>query len=258
MNCSVNTTVRRYFLAVMLLSAPFWLVGALLSWEPFPGIPVSAAMAVVPGLVAIVLVTRVAGGSGAIQWLKSALAPSIPGHRLWVLVALLVPPTIMFATYIVMRISGYNMPKPELDIVQLTFLLLIFLVPALLEEIGWSGYALDRLQQQMSALVASLLIGVIWATWHFFPLLQIGRTIGWIAWWSVGTVAIRILITWIFNNSGQSCLAAALFHASQNASWQAFPNHGSHYDPAIHGLVLVVASGTIVVKYGGKTLVSGQ
>ncbi len=188
---------------------------------------------------------------------KSALTPTVPGHGLWVLVALLVPPAIMFATYIVMHISGYSMPNPELDIVQLP-LLLIFLVPALLEEIDRSSYALDRFQQQMSALAAGLIIGLIWAAWHFFPLLQVERTIGWIAWWSVGTVAIRILITWIFNQSGHSCLAAALFHSSENASWQAFPNQGSHYDPAIHGVVFVVASGTIVVKYGGKTLVPGQ
>lgn len=238
----------------MLLSAPFWLAGAFSGWEPLPGVPLSAAMVVVPGLVAIAFVVRTAGLSEAIQWLRSTLGMVVPGRRPWLLLAILVPPAIMFASYLLMLVSGDEMPDPELDVVQSALLLLIFVIPALLEEIGWSGFALDRLQQQWSALAASLFIGVIWAAWHFLPLVQAGRTIGWIAWWSVGTVALRILTSWIFNNAGHSTLAAALFHASENAGWQSFPNNGSHYEPAIHALVLVVASGAIVFKFGGKTL----
>lgn len=37
---------------------------------------------------------------------------------------------------------------------------------------------------------------------HYVPLLQQGRSAGWIAWWSLFTVAHRVLITWIYNNSG--------------------------------------------------------
>jgi hypothetical protein len=38
------------------------------------------------------------------------------------------------------------------------------------------------------------------------PLLQHGRSTGWIAWWSLSTVAHRVLITWIYNNTGRSVL----------------------------------------------------
>jgi membrane protease YdiL (CAAX protease family) len=41
---------------------------------------------------------------------------------------------------------------------------------ALTEEPGWRGFALPRLQMKYSALTASLILGLIWFSWHL-PLL---------------------------------------------------------------------------------------
>jgi membrane protease YdiL (CAAX protease family) len=38
---------------------------------------------------------------------------------------------------------------------------------ALVEEFGWTGFALPNLQRQHSALVSALTIGVVWGLWHF-------------------------------------------------------------------------------------------
>ena len=35
-----------------------------------------------------------------------------------------------------------------------------------IEELGWRGYVLDRLQEKRSALVSSLILGVVWSLWH--------------------------------------------------------------------------------------------
>ena len=254
MKRQTNMTVAWYVIAVFVASVPFWLVGTISDWELMPGVPFAAAMAVAPGLVAFVFAAQALGIAGALRWLSSAIQFDASSGRVWIPVSILVLPAIMFVTYVIMLFAGRNMPEPEINAGQLLTLLLIFFAPGLLEEVGWSGYAVGSLQQRMSALAASLIIGVVWSAWHFVPLLQVGRTVSWIAWWSIGTIAIRILITWIYNGSGHSCLAAALAHASENVSWQAFPNNGSHYDPEVHGIVLVVASGLIVVLFGGSTL----
>jgi hypothetical protein len=95
---------------------------------------------------------------------------------------------------------------------------------------------------------------MVTATWHFVPLLQVGRSATWIAWWSLAVVAQRILQTWVYNNAGRSVFAAALFHAMVNVSWQLFPNQGSHYDPRITGLIAALMAAVVTVVWGPRTL----
>lgn len=45
-------------------------------------------------------------------------------------------------------------------------LLLVALMIPTVEEIGLRGYWFDQLQARWSALVASLILGVVWAAWH--------------------------------------------------------------------------------------------
>ena len=63
-----------------------------------------------------------------------------------------------------------------------------------------------------------------------------------------------VLITWIFNNTSGTLIPAALFHASENASWQSFPVRGSHYEPAFHAPCIWVVCAVVVVWFGSKTL----
>ncbi|MBD3386035.1 CPBP family intramembrane metalloprotease, partial [candidate division KSB1 bacterium] len=91
------------------------------------------------------------------------------------------------------------------------------------EELGWRGYALDRLQTTRTALVSSLILGAFWASWHL-PLFFIKGTyhnnLG------VGTTAFylfliqpiigSILYTWVYNNTNRSILSAILFHFMGN------------------------------------------
>ena len=254
MRTSSTRAVKHYFIIVLLLSTPFWLIGGFSDWEPLPGLPVSALMVIVPALVAFAYMARVEGYDAALQWIKGALSPIALRRVRWVLVAILLPPATLAAAYALMLLGGYTIPEPDLSVVHIVLLLAIFLIPATLEELGWCSFALVKLQQNMSAFGASLLLGVVWAVWHLVPLLQAGRSFMWIGSWFVGTVALRVLITWLFNNSAGSVLLAALFHASVNVSWQSFPVQGSHYDPAIHAVVLVIVSGAIVSAFGAKTL----
>jgi hypothetical protein len=78
---------------------------------------------------------------------------------------------------------------------------------------------------------------LVWAAWHLVPLAQADRSIEWMAWWSLWTVAMRVIMVWLYNHAGQSVFGMALVHASSNVCWQVYPVHGSHFDPRITGLV---------------------
>jgi membrane protease YdiL (CAAX protease family) len=97
------------------------------------------------------------------------------------------------------------------------------------EELGWRGYALDRLQIRFNALVSSLILGIIWAVWHL-PLFfiegsyQYNLGLGTLSFWIfMGNIVPQaVLITWIYNNTNRSIMSAILFHFMINLVGELF------------------------------------
>jgi hypothetical protein len=90
------------------------------------------------------------------------------------------------------------------------------------------------------------------------PLLLIHRSPTWIAWWCLYAVAARILTVWLYNNTGKSVFAAALFHATLNLSFMLFPVDGSHFDMRLGGLVMAFTAALVTVVWGPTTLARYQ
>ncbi|MBN1632689.1 MAG: CPBP family intramembrane metalloprotease [Ignavibacteria bacterium] len=67
------------------------------------------------------------------------------------------------------RMLGFDLPAPFivglLSKMSLGFLLTC--IPVLGEEIGWSGFLTPKLLKITSVPVTSLIVGVLWAVWHF-------------------------------------------------------------------------------------------
>ena len=102
---------------------------------------------------------------------------------------------------------------------------------------------------------AALVLGAVWAVWHVVPLVQIGRSAAWIAWWSLGTVGFRVILTWIYENAGRSVFAVAVVHALSNLAsigpFLDFGPDGSPYDAQrIAGLVITLVATSIVAVWG--------
>jgi hypothetical protein len=51
-----------------------------------------------------------------------------------------------------------------------------FFVAGLGEKLGWSGYVIDPMQARWNALEASSPLGMVWAVWHWLPLMQARRS----------------------------------------------------------------------------------
>ena len=258
--CPVASNKRSpliYFALIIALSIPFWVAGAMTNFQLLPAIPVSALGFLCMVGAASILVYRENGLVSVAELLKRSFDIKRVRAKLWYVPTILLMPCIMVLSYVAMRLMGVPLPAPQFSFVTTLALFVAFFVAALGEELGWSGYAIDPLQNRFGALCGALLLGLVWAIWHFIPLLSVQRSVVFIAWWSLGTVASRVIITWLYNNTGRSVFIAALFHTMQNLTWQLFPINGSFYDPRVTSLIITAVAVVVVVVRGPKTLVRG-
>lgn len=244
----------KFFLLVFALSIPFQLIGAVTSRQLLPGIQMSSLMLVCPAMAAAILVYKENKIPGVIELLKRSFDYKRIRAKIWYAPILLLMPGVAVLTYGLMHSLDLPLTAPRFQFFGALVLFLVLFVAALAEELGWSGYAIDPMQDRWNALQAGILLGLVWATWHVVPLVQANRAAAWIAWWCLYTVAGRVLLTWLYNNTGKSVFAAALYHAMMNISWQLFPSHGSHWDPRITGLIVVFAAVIVTVLWGPRTL----
>jgi membrane protease YdiL (CAAX protease family) len=232
-----DNKIPPFFTLVFILSIPFWILDAIYPIELLPGLPLSALAVLVPTLAACILVYRSDSLVGVLQLFRRALDFNRVPNTKWLLVAVLINPVIAVLAFGIMRATGVAVPNPRALPVTVFILFIIFFVSAVAEEIGWTGYATDLLLQRWGLITASILLGVIWSLWHFIPLLQVHRSFVWIAWWSLWTISLRLIMGWLYIHSGRSTFVASIFHAMINLCWQLFPVNGSFYDPRVFGLI---------------------
>ena len=247
-------TPVQFFALVYLLTIPFLVLGALTGVQLLPGLPLAALAAIGPVTAALILLFKQGGGGAAAGLLARAFDFARAPARLWFVPIALIPIAVAVVCFLCLRWQGVAVPLPVVSTETALSLSALFFVAALCEELGWSGYALDPLQARFGALGAGLVLGVLWALWHYIPLLQAGRGVDYIAWWSLGTVSRRVVMVWLYNNSGRSVFGMAVFHAVSNLAWQLFPVEGSFYDPKLLGLTMAALAAFAVIAWGPATL----
>ncbi|HEY9218112.1 MAG TPA: CPBP family intramembrane glutamic endopeptidase [Phenylobacterium sp.] len=237
-----------FFGLTFLLTVPIWLASAASGLQLMPGLPVGAVAVVCPAAAALLLTSMGSGRTATRALLLSAVDPRGLGIGAWIAI-LLICPAVAALSFLILRLSGSPVPPPQLSVWVVLALFGAFLVAAIAEEVGWSGTALGPLQSRWGAFTAGILVGFVWAAWHYPTLLQAHRSAGWIMWWTLGTIALRLIIVWLYNQTRGRIFAAAAFHAVSNLCWQLFPIAGSWFDPRIHALLMsAIAAG--IFGYG--------
>lgn len=104
----------------------------------------------------------------------------------------------------------------------------LFGIPAgILEEIGWMGFAFPQLVRRLDAFLAAILLGLLWSLWHLPVINFLGATPHGGYWFpfflvfAASMTAMRVLISWAYNNT-RSVLLAQLLHISSTSSLVVF------------------------------------
>jgi membrane protease YdiL (CAAX protease family) len=237
-------------------------------------IPVILIGAFGPVVAAVAVTAQESGRAG----LRSLLSRIVRWRvaPIWYVVALLGPILIYLAAMALHVLLGGQPPDLSVLVGMLPLVMVLsvyFLVVAGLgEEVGWRGYALPALQARYGALLSSVILGAMWASWHlplfFNPSVGSYSDLSFFLFVAFA-VPLTILITWVFNSTGGSVLMAMIFHALMNASGElpkALPEYSVRPASAIEAaaetgrmylmltIVLWVAAVVVVLAYGPRDL----
>jgi uncharacterized protein len=176
------------------------------------------------------LLTGLTGGWTGFRELGSRLLKWRVGAR-WYAVALLTTPLTVMATLLSLSLispeflPGFLTTSVKASMLQFGFVASVGLLTGLLEELGWTGFAIPRLLGRHGVLATGLFVGLLWGAWHFLSNI-----------WGSGTSSgvplalfmpailfsflppYRMLMVWVYERT-ESLLVAILMHASLVAFW---------------------------------------
>ncbi len=208
--------------------------------------------AIGPALAAVIVlrVTRGKAGvrdldKGLIQWRVSLV---------WYILAILGSGALLIVAQVITKLLGLTvtiaMPQRELSFYVIFSYAISFLANTC-EEIGWRGFALPRLQKQYSALLATLIVGVLWGLWHLPLLFMVGNPMSeYPFFWFVSIFADAFVYTWLYNSTKGSILIVALFHVSGNI----FAGFITGVSPVVYALVNCVVAIALIAVFGSVNL----
>lgn len=100
------------------------------------------------------------------------------------------------------------------------------------EELGWRGFMMPRLQKYLSPILTSLILGVIWAGWHYWLFLIPGIFSNELPFhiFLASCIANTLWYTWFYNKSNHSILTGILFHFSFNMTNRIIPISPEYYE----------------------------
>jgi len=205
-------------------------------------------------LVSALVVSAVIGGKSAVVALLRKFTIWRVGLRWYVIALFLLPALALAAIYLNVLLGA---PAPTVaafgtwsGMLGAFALRLVFPWDGpMLEELGWRGFAQERMQKLYTPLTANLILGLLVTLWHFQYIPS-----GDYAWIFIpGTIASTILYGWVYNGTGGSVLLTLIMHATEPLLWVSFTGV---YETRAMGIrvIIYVVTATIVVLLTGKNL----
>lgn len=235
--------ITAFFVLAFVLSLPFYILAIL---DPqVMGVLVSLLVVFVPMVTALILTFRENGRDGAKKLMKRSFDyKKIPGKK-WYAPILFLMPVVYLAVLLILGFLGDIPTESVAPLGVAPVLLIFFFVLAIGEEIGWIGYVYEPMEKRWNAFRASIILGIFWASWHV-PIYMFvgGQTLLWTTGQFLFLIGLRILLSWIYTNTGKSLFAAILFHAASNVPMTVLPAFTSPLGTVMAAVMVII---TIVI-----------
>jgi membrane protease YdiL (CAAX protease family) len=220
-----------------------------------------------PTIAALLIAWRWPGAGGVRRLLKQMTRWRV--HVGWYLLALLGPiPLLLLADLIYVMFGGaaphqwIAMPSgtAEGGMSALAFTVGAVIAGAIGEELGWRGFGQSRLQAGIGALKAAVIIGLLWSTWHLWPVAVPGG-LSLFDWTDFPQTYLRltstaVLYAWIYNSTRGSLLIVLVAHGAFNldSSIVQSPASDVHTIPIIVAVLHGLAALGVVLATNPRTL----
>jgi uncharacterized protein len=242
----------RYFVLVYLQSWGWWGIAAA-TRKP-PSHPLSAILlmagGLAPSLTGLVMTRRGHPIESERDLLTRTVDPRL--IPMWLYVAI---PAMAFLPDLLARlVPPGTQGRGETQLHELTrptYAAVAGLVSGISEELGWRGYALERLRASHSGPVANLLLAAAWSAWHL-PLFLVNgtyqQTLGLRSREALiffaSLIPIGVVIGWLYERTDRSVLSAIMLHGMTNAATLTLTPRGRQ---SVAALVIWIAFAAVAI-----------
>jgi uncharacterized protein len=137
-------------------------------------------------------------------------------------------------------------------------LLLIILFSNVAEEIGWTGFFLDRMQKRFNPLRAAVITSVPFALFHvpgYVVEEEVATAPILLGVLFIPQLASRFVVAWLYNSTNRSVLLVGIFHCAFNVTGAAFsreliPGTEENVFLFTSGIVIIAAVVVVIVTKG--------
>jgi len=145
----------------------------------------------------------------------------------------------------------------------LPYLALSILLFNVAEEIGWMGFFHARVQERYTALKACAVVAFPFAIFHLpdflvdagWSVANIGPALAYLVFMTFFLFFLRVILVWLYNNTGGSVLIVGLFHSSFNTAVSRMSVDflsGPTVGFLLASSIVIVAAVVIIVRTRGR------
>ena len=250
---------KQYFLHTFTVTFVLWAIGAYFSFQKDNGFYMIIMLLglITPFIISIWMIYHAKNPVLKKDFINRIINFKLINIKLLPLLFLIMPFTILLSIAISLLL-GESTAQFQLSS-EFSFssgfvpVILLLLMAATFEELGWRGYAFDSLQERYNYFHATLVFSILWSLWHF-PLIFVNNSYQYEIfneniWYGVNffvsIIPMGIIISWICIKNGKSIFAAILFHFMINLAQEVLAI--TQFTKCIETFVLIFIAIAIII-----------